>query len=129
MHPGTARFHGDVAKGNLLLNDGQLAAVIDFGTCGVGDPACDLAVAWTLLTADGRQAFRERLSTGEAAWARGRGWALWKTLATCAYTMGDNGEEAASARRVLGEIFSDYMADSRSAAPTFYPVCCASGRT
>ncbi len=58
-------FHGDVAEGNLLLDDGQLAAVIDFGTCGVGDPACDLAIAWTLLTADGRQAFRERLPAGE----------------------------------------------------------------
>ncbi|MEO3891285.1 aminoglycoside phosphotransferase family protein [Nonomuraea sp. B5E05] len=101
-------FHGDVAEGNLLLNDGQLAAVIDFGTCGVGDPACDLAVAWTLLTAEGRQAFRERLSVGEAAWARGRGWALWKTLATYAYTVGDDDEEAASARRVLDEIFSEY---------------------
>jgi len=78
-------FHGDVAAGNLLLIDGGLAAVIDFGTCGVGDPSCDLAVAWTLLTADGRQAFRERLSVSEAAWVRGRGWALWKTLAACAH--------------------------------------------
>jgi aminoglycoside phosphotransferase (APT) family kinase protein len=99
-------FHGDVAEGNLLLDEGQLTAVIDFGTCGVGDPACDLAIAWTLLTADGRQAFREQLSAGEAEWARGRGWALWKTLATCAHTLGDNDEEAVSARRVLGEIFS-----------------------
>jgi aminoglycoside phosphotransferase (APT) family kinase protein len=79
-------FHGDVAEGNLLLSDGQLAAVIDFGTCGVGDPACDLAIAWTLLTADGRQTFRKRLPAGEGEWARGRGWALWKTLATCAGT-------------------------------------------
>jgi aminoglycoside phosphotransferase (APT) family kinase protein len=111
-------FHGDVAEGNLLLNDGQLAAVIDFGTCGVGDPACDLAIAWTLLTAKGRQAFRERLPTGETEWARGRGWALWKTLATYAYTLGDDDEEAASARRVLGEIFSEYAVGSRRAAPT-----------
>jgi aminoglycoside phosphotransferase (APT) family kinase protein len=103
-------FHGDVAQGNLLLNDGRLAAVIDFGTCGVGDPACDLAIAWTLLTADGRRALRERLSVDEAAWARGRGWALWKTLATCVYTLGNDDEEAASARRVLGEIFSEYAA-------------------
>lgn len=58
------------------------------GTCGVGDPACDLAIAWTLLTAEGRQAFRQRLPVGETAWARGPGWALWKTLATCAYTLG-----------------------------------------
>jgi aminoglycoside phosphotransferase (APT) family kinase protein len=99
-------FHGDVAEGNLLLSDGQLAAVIDFGTCGVGDPACDLAIAWTLLTAEGRQVFRE-LSVGEAEWSRGRGWALWKALVTCAYTLdGDHEEEAAGARRVLGEIFS-----------------------
>ncbi len=109
-------FHGDMAEGNLLLKGGQLAAVIDFGTCGVGDPACDLAIAWTLLTADGRQAFRERLAVGQAEWARGRGWALWKTLATCAHTLGDEDEEAANARRVLDEIFSEYMAGSQSAA-------------
>ncbi|WP_308208415.1 aminoglycoside phosphotransferase family protein [Paractinoplanes aksuensis] len=75
-------FHGDIAQGNLLLTGGRLTAVIDFGTCGVGDPACDLAIAWTLLTGDGREAFRERLSVDDAMWARGRGWALWKALAT-----------------------------------------------
>lgn len=83
-------FHGDVAEGNLLLDDdGQLAAVIDPGTCGVGDPACDLAVAWTLLTAAGRRAFRDRLGADDASWARGRGWALWKTLATCRSALAD----------------------------------------
>jgi aminoglycoside phosphotransferase (APT) family kinase protein len=100
-------FHGDVAEGNLLLSDGQLGAVIDFGTCGIGDPACDLAIAWTLLTAEGRQAFRERLPAGPAEWARGRGWALWKTLATCARTLGHE-EQDAAARHVLGEIVSEY---------------------
>jgi len=64
-------FHGDVAEGNLLLKDGQLAAVIDFGTCGVGDLACDLAIAWTLLTADSRQAFRDRLPVDAASWRAG----------------------------------------------------------
>ncbi|MBE1490897.1 aminoglycoside phosphotransferase family protein [Plantactinospora soyae] len=103
-------FHGDIASGNLLLNDGQLAAVIDFGTCGVGDPACDLAIAWTLLTADGRQTFRERLSVDDATWTRGRGWALWKTLVTCAYSLGDADEPAGDAPRVLGEIFAEYAA-------------------
>jgi aminoglycoside phosphotransferase (APT) family kinase protein len=105
-------FHGDVAEGNLLLNDGELAAVIDFGTCGVGDPACDMAIAWTLLTANGRRAFRERLSVVEATWARGRGWALWKTLVACAQTLGRADGEAANARRVLREIFSEYSATS-----------------
>lgn len=51
-------FHGDVASGNLLVADGELAAVIDFGTCGVGDPACDLVVAWTMLSGESRLAFR-----------------------------------------------------------------------
>ncbi|WFE47971.1 aminoglycoside phosphotransferase family protein [Verrucosispora sp. WMMD1129] len=107
-------FHGDIAQGNLLLADGQLAAVIDFGTCGVGDPACDLAIAWTLLTADGRQAFRARLSVDDATWARGRGWALWKTLATCASTFDapEDAAEFANARRILAGILSDYVAST-----------------
>jgi aminoglycoside phosphotransferase (APT) family kinase protein len=104
-------FHGDIAAGNLLLRDGNLAAVIDFGTCGIGDPACDLAIAWTLLTADGRRAFRERLSAGEASWARGRGWALWKTLVLCAGALGRAREQAAT-QRVLSEIFAEYAAGS-----------------
>ncbi|MFY1693202.1 aminoglycoside phosphotransferase family protein [Plantactinospora sp. WMMB782] len=103
-------FHGDIAAGNLLLDDGKLAAVIDFGTCGVGDPACDLAIAWTLLTPEGRQVFRDRLSVDDATWARGRGWALWKTLVTCANTLGDEDDSAAGALRVLDEIFEEYAA-------------------
>jgi aminoglycoside phosphotransferase (APT) family kinase protein len=100
-------FHGDMAAGNLLLAGGRLAAVIDFGTCGVGDPACDLAIAWTLLTPDGRTAFRDRLSPGEAMWARGRGWALWKTLVAAAQS------PDAEPRRVLGEIFAEYSGEAR----------------
>ncbi|WBC10622.1 aminoglycoside phosphotransferase family protein [Micromonospora sp. WMMA1947] len=105
-------FHGDIAPGNLLLTHGRLAAVIDFGTCGVGDPACDLAIAWTLLTAEGRAAFRERLSVDDATWARGRGWALWKTLSTWSRTFDDpeDAEEAADAHRVLGVILTDQAA-------------------
>lgn len=111
-------FHGDIAEGNLLLADGQLAAVIDFGTCGVGDPACDLAIAWTLLTAEGRQAFRTRLAVDEPTWARGRGWALWKALATCTSTHRDpaGAQEFASSKRVLDEIFADYLSQTQSRA-------------
>ncbi len=100
-------FHGDVASGNLLVDDvGRLSAVIDFGTCGVGDPACDLAVAWTLLTADGRRAFRERLGVDDATWARGRGWALWKAVATCRSTVDDpeNADDLDEALRVLDAV-------------------------
>jgi aminoglycoside phosphotransferase (APT) family kinase protein len=75
-------FHGDVAPSNLLVRDGRLAAVIDFGTCGVGDPACDLVLAWTFLDAQSRHAFRRSLDVDAGTWLRGRGWALWKALLT-----------------------------------------------
>lgn len=103
-------FHGDIADGNLLLEGGQLAAVIDFGTCGVGDPACDLAIAWTTLTPQGRNAFRDRLSVDDATWARGRGWALWKAIATCWYTYDDPADagEFDEAKRTVEEICSEF---------------------
>lgn len=105
-------FHGDVAAGNLLLQNGNLSAVIDFGTCGVGDPACDLAVAWTLLTTDGRSLFRERLAVDDDSWSRGRGWALWKAFATCSATCdGDDPQDRAAFTRAdhaLSEILSEY---------------------
>lgn len=71
-------IHGDIAVGNLLLREGRLGAVIDFGGCGVGDPACDLVIAWAFLEGAGREAFRLSVSATDAMWARARGWALWK---------------------------------------------------
>ena len=105
-------FHGDVAPGNLLVEDGELTAVIDFGTCGVGDPACDLAIAWTLLSGESRTAFRQVLSVDDETWARGRGWALWKTLATCAGALEDGGPELAEAMHILDEICRDHLASA-----------------
>jgi aminoglycoside phosphotransferase (APT) family kinase protein len=77
--------HGDVASGNLLVRDGRLAAVLDFGSSGVGDPACDCVIAWTFLTGESRARFRAELEADAATWARGRGWALWKALITDAF--------------------------------------------
>ncbi len=76
-------FHGDVAPANLLLDEaGRLCAVIDFGQFGVGDPACDVTIAWTLLRDPARETFRAAVAVDEATWVRGRGWALWKALST-----------------------------------------------
>ena len=74
--------HGDVAASNLLVVDGELAAVIDFGCCAVGDPACDLVIAWTLFSGRSREAFVSTLDVDDSTWARARGWALWKALIT-----------------------------------------------
>ncbi len=89
--------HGDVAASNLLVADGELHAVIDFGCAAVGDPACDLVVAWTFFTGQSREAFRLDLPFDEDTWARGRGWALWKALITLAHEKrgGRNADEAA----------------------------------
>ncbi|MEO3756284.1 aminoglycoside phosphotransferase family protein [Streptomyces sp. B6B3] len=69
-------FHGDFHTGNLLTSGGRLSAVIDFGGLGMGDPACDLTIAFTLMSARPRAAFRAALGVDDAAWLRGRGWAL-----------------------------------------------------
>lgn len=84
--------HGDVTGSNLLVADGRLSAVIDFGCCAVGDPACDLVMAWTTFDGADREAFRAGVGLDEATWARARGWALWKAVITRARTDGDDDE-------------------------------------
>jgi aminoglycoside phosphotransferase (APT) family kinase protein len=102
-------FHGDMAPGNLLLDEGRLTAVIDFGTCGVGDPSCDLAIAWTLLDRPGREGLRRRLDVDDSTWARGRGWALWKTLSQWA-AAAEEGDAAAAAeaRGIVDGLLEDH---------------------
>jgi Predicted aminoglycoside phosphotransferase len=78
-------IHGDLAPGNLLVVDGRLSAVIDFGCLGVGDPACDAIVAWNLLTAETRNAYRAALRVDDDTWDRGRGWALSVALIQLPY--------------------------------------------
>jgi aminoglycoside phosphotransferase (APT) family kinase protein len=73
-------FHGDIAVGNLLVRDGRLSAVLDFGCSGVGDPACDLVLTWTFLDGAARETFREAIGADEETWARARGWAIWKAM-------------------------------------------------
>ncbi|PZG15649.1 acetyltransferase [Micromonospora craterilacus] len=101
-------FHGDLAAGNLLVADGKLSAVIDFGTSGVGDPACDLVIAWTMLSGDSRQAFRQEVGQDDGTWARARGWALWKALLLVRQHLGDNPELAAAHQHVIAEVLDDH---------------------
>jgi aminoglycoside phosphotransferase (APT) family kinase protein len=93
--------HGDVAPSNLLVADGGLRAVIDFGCAAVGDPACDVVMAWTYFDGEGREAFRNGLSLDAATWARGRGWALGKAVRTLALET-QGGPNADSAARRFG---------------------------
>lgn len=91
--------HGDVAASNLLVEDGRLRAVIDFGCSAVGDPACDLVMAWTFFAGESQEVFRSGLHLDDATWARGRGWALWKALITLAQEKVEGVNADAAARR------------------------------
>ncbi|MER9201367.1 phosphotransferase, partial [Mesorhizobium sp. M0933] len=104
--------HGDVASGNLLVEDGKLYAVVDFGSSAIGDPACDLVIAWTEFYGESRQAFRDAIALDEHSWARARGWALWKALIVASGHDG-NQREAEKSWRVINEVLADHT-NSRS---------------
>lgn len=72
--------HGDLATGNILVRNGKLAAIIDFGCMAVGDPACDLVIAWHLFDKTSRATFCNTVTLDKSTWLRAMGWALWKTL-------------------------------------------------
>lgn len=99
--------HGDYAAGNLLVRDGQLSAVIDFGSCSVGDPACDLAIAWTFLAGEDREAFRAALPLDPGTWTRGRAWTLWKALIVWAGQAGVNPAGAEESQRIVEDLLAD----------------------
>ena len=103
-------FHGDAQPGNLLLRYGRLGAVIDFGTCGVGDPACDTTIAWTFLSGESSRVFKERLPFDEATWTRGRGWAIWKAMLVLVGALEDDPEDAAYTKGVIEAILADHVA-------------------
>ena len=93
----------------MLVEDGRLSAVIDWGSLGVGDPACDVMVAWKLLSADTRGTFREALSVDDATWTRGQGWALSQALnALSYYTLETNAVLVREARRWLTQVLADH---------------------
>ncbi|MES0882208.1 aminoglycoside phosphotransferase family protein [Roseibium sp. SCP14] len=73
-------FHGDVAAGNIIVENDAVKALIDFGICGIGDPACDCTMAWTFFDVESRNVFRSACAVDEDTWQRARGWALWKAL-------------------------------------------------
>jgi aminoglycoside phosphotransferase (APT) family kinase protein len=101
-------IHGDITSGNLLVAEGKLSAVIDFGCMGMGDPACDLIVAWNLLPSEARRTFRAALNVDAATWARGRGWALSIALIYIPYYQNTMPKECDQAREVIQTILADH---------------------
>jgi aminoglycoside phosphotransferase (APT) family kinase protein len=100
-------LHADLMPGNLLTDGGRLAAVIDFGCTGTGDPACDLFPAWNLLPGDAREVFREALAADDATWNRGRGRTLSQALIALPYYRRTNPAMADNARHVIRAVLGE----------------------
>jgi aminoglycoside phosphotransferase (APT) family kinase protein len=96
--------HGDINLGNLLVRDGKLVAIIDFGQLAIGDPACDLTIAWTFFQGKSRAIFKETLALDEVTWHRSAAWALWKALVFAAGLTTINNAEAAKAWSIIDEL-------------------------
>jgi len=116
--------HGDLAATNMLVADGALHAVIDFGGVAVGDPAYDLVMEWEFFTGDSAAAFRRGLRLDEATWARGRGWALWKALVNLGQEHEDSDDTPTpvhddpsgwrrSPRQIIARIIADHARSAR----------------
>jgi aminoglycoside phosphotransferase (APT) family kinase protein len=99
-------LHGDLLAGNVLVADGKLAAVIDWGTSGVGDPARDLMAGWTLFGPEARAAFRSRFSYDEATWRRARTW-VFTRITNVPYYWETNPEFAGDALRTMQAALED----------------------
>jgi aminoglycoside phosphotransferase (APT) family kinase protein len=99
--------HADLLRPNVLVREGRIRAVIDFGGAGIGDPAADVIAAWSVFGPEGRAAFRETLDVEEGAWERARGFALHQAAMIVPYYRETNPEFAALARRTIGEVLSE----------------------
>ncbi|WP_172622874.1 aminoglycoside phosphotransferase family protein [Aquicella siphonis] len=102
-------LHGDLLPGNILVQNNRLSAVIDFTDVGIGDPACDLIIAWSLFNPNSRQIFKENLKhVDDDTWERGRGWALSIALIMLPYYIHSNPVLTALARRMIKNVSCDY---------------------
>lgn len=108
-------IHGDIAPGNLLVKKEKLSAVIDFGQLGIGDPACDLAIAWTFMQGKSQHIFKTTLSLDDDTWARGRGWALWKALISVVGLKGINSERAVQHFQTIEAVIVDHKSNKKGA--------------
>ena len=102
--------HGDLLPGNLLVVEGRLSAIIDWGGLHVGDPACDLQPAWNVFAGESRKRFRDALQVDDASWLRGRGWALYQAVSALSYYWHSNPGMIRQASHALEQVLADSVA-------------------
>ncbi len=97
-------LHGDLLPGNVLVHEGRVSAVIDWGCLTTGDPAVDLLPAWHLFEGARRHRFLD--AHDDAAVARARGWALWQAVVALPYYRDTNPGIVAQSLRALDAVLS-----------------------
>ncbi|OJV16125.1 MAG: acetyltransferase [Alphaproteobacteria bacterium 33-17] len=99
--------HGDFAIGNILMQNGKLSAVIDFGSTATGDPACDLVIAWTYFEGKARDIFVNTINMDDNTWIRTRAWALWKATFVLCNIVNKDSVEALEKKKIIEEVLKD----------------------
>jgi len=106
-HKPSVWIHGDFSSGNILIKDNKLSGVIDFGGMGIGDPACDLVIAWTFLKDKSRSIFKESIDLDDATWLRAKAWALWKATFELCQINDKNSNEARLQKNIISSVLND----------------------
>ncbi len=105
-------IHGDFSSGNFLINKRKVTAVIDFGCMSVGDPACDLVIAWTFFFGENRKVFQSNLNLDSNTWARARGWALWKACFELKKLKDKKSFDAEKQKKIIFDVINEHLKDS-----------------
>lgn len=100
-------LHGDLHNGNILVRDGVVSGVIDFGCLAMGDPSPDLLPAWTLLEPESRERFRAQVDVDDDTWERGKGWAVFLGAVIIPYYIESSPLLLSIARRALTQVLLD----------------------
>lgn len=100
-------IHGDLSTGNILMKNDSLSAVIDFGGMSLGDPACDLVIAWTFLKDNSRQIFMREMTLDKDTWLRAKAWALWKATFELCEIADKNSSEAQVQKEIIQDVLDD----------------------
>ena len=104
-------IHGDLMPGNVLVADGKLSAIIDFGTAWAADPAADLLAAWYMFSGDSRRAFREAMEVDQDTWVRARGWVLSLKIIAIPYYRTRNPASVLGVHDDIDELLADFTAE------------------
>lgn len=100
-------IHGDLAVGNILIKNRKLSGIIDFGGIAVGDPACDLVIAWTFLKGKSRELFIQKMALDEETWLRAKSWALWKATFELCELVDQSSDDAYIHKKIIEDVLYD----------------------